>query len=482
MTVNPQLKQRDMAVAFFLTYVTNVGRNLESTRGYLEFVRPVLAAESHGSALSTAVDATALKLWSILRPSNVAGPSLIQLHNQALVKLQDAVYNPTEQSKDATVFAALMLQQYDTLSAVFDRHKAHSTHRKGAMALLTQNGGAMCNSKYYGHLLGNLFHSKISYSVRHKVPLTEGEVDWLHDEVIPALPCNPSYVLDVIGVSISRLQSALTEVTPLRGEASSDKLTELMDLMENVDTQLQAWIDTVPEFWHPRRIKSESFTLQRVATYDGSCDIYPSVQIANIWNTWRTYRLILEQIKLGIAQIDQDREVSFFEAGNIISESLQTIEELAESICRCIPFYLGNCQEPVSYTDIDNSLLTLPSYHDLPPEDEGFLAYKRSDYFVSKTDHNRHVGLHGPLHALSILSSLIGLLFEGQNATLTQVALQNQKQWMNEQFHRSLYLTHFVRNHSKHDGDVLSSQNQQALPAAGLAQVTRQALRTVNIL
>lgn len=471
-----------MAVAFFLTYVTDVGRNLESTRGYLEFVRPVLATESHGSALSTAVDATALKLWSILRPSNVAGPSLIQLHNQALVKLQDAVYSPAEQNKDATVFAALMLQQYDTLTAVFDRHKAHSTHRKGAMALLTQNGGAMWNSKYYGHLLGNLFHSKISYSVRYKVPLTESEVDWLHNEVIPALPCNPSYVLDVIGVSISRLQYGLTEVSSSRGETNSDTFTELVDLWENVDTQLQAWIDTVPEFWHPKRIESECFTLQRVATYDGSCDIYPSVQIANIWNTWRTYHLILEQIKLELAQITQDRRVALFEPENTISENLQSIKDLTESICRCIPFYLGNCREPVSYSDIDNPLLFFPSYHDLPPADEGLVAYQKSEYFVSKTDHNRHVGLHGPLHALSILSSLIGLFFEKPNTILIQTALQSQKKWMNEQFHRSLYLTHFVSHTSKHEGNTLSEKQALAFPAARLAHATRQALQTVNIL
>ncbi|KAM0226855.1 hypothetical protein ACHAP5_012297, partial [Fusarium lateritium] len=150
---NPHPKQQDAAFAFFLTYVTDIGRSLESTRGFLEFVRPVLAAQSHKSALSAAVNATAAKLWALLTPYHIADPLPLQLHSQALVTLQQAVHGPVEQGKDGTVLAALMLQQYDTLTAVFDNHSAQDTHREGALALLTQTGSNMRTSKYRGHLL-----------------------------------------------------------------------------------------------------------------------------------------------------------------------------------------------------------------------------------------------------------------------------------------------------------------------------------------
>lgn len=427
----PQSKQQDVAVALFLTYVTDVGRDLESTRGFLEFVRPVLAAESHKSALFAAVTAAAVKLWALLRPSDVAASLQTNLHSQALVRLQQAVYSPTEQRSEATVFAALMLQHHDTMAAVFDRHKACGTHREGALALLTQKGHDLKTFKYRGYLMGNLFHSKISYCVRHKVPLAGSELDWLQREVIPALPSNPSSLLDVIGISISKLQSARTEYLSSRGDTALAALKELRAIICNLDAQLRAWLDAVPDFWHPRRIQSEDSIPLSVVTYDGSCDIYPSVQIANIWNTWRTYRLIVEHIKMELTQeplIVFHGEEFTLPPHNTGAQHIREIQDLIEPMCRSIPFYLGNCSQPMSFTNIDNPQLVFPSYHDLSSTDEAFVNYKHSDHYATKIDHYRHVALHGPLHALSILSNLIGLLSEERCSISARVVLDRQKQ------------------------------------------------------
>ena len=474
------LKQQDVAVAFFLTYVTDVGRDLESTRGFLEFVRPVLAAESHESALSAAVNSTAVKLWTLLRPSSgaVAEPLPIQLHNQALVRLQQAVYHPVEQGSDATVLAALLLQQHDTLAAVFDHHQAHSTHRDGAWALLTQKGRDRRISKYRGHLLGNLFHSKVSSCVRHKVPLTGNELDWLETEIVPALPSNPSYLLDVVGISISKLQRALAESSSPHEDVAMGALQELPDMIRNVESQLKTWLDAVPDFWRPRRIQAEHALPSSVTTYDGSCDIYPSVQIANIWNTWRISCLIVAHAKMKLTFADeQDFAMPTDSAG---AQLLQGVLNLVESICRSIPFYLGNYSRPISFSDIDNPELVFPSYYDLPPHDEARVSYKNSDYCVSKVDYYRHLVLHGPLCALSVLSSLISLLFEEQWPIPVQDAMNRQKQWIDEQFHRSLYLTRFLPRAVK--PTVSSDHLHRASRPTALAQATRQALWTVTTL
>ncbi|KAM0468231.1 hypothetical protein ACHAP7_011137 [Fusarium lateritium] len=298
---NPHPKQQDMAVAFFLTYVTNIGRSLESTRGFLEFVRPVLATEPHKSALSVAVNATAVKLWTLLMPRDTVDPLPLQLHSQALVALQKAVNSPVEQGKDGTVLAALMLQQHDTLTAVFDNHNAQDTHREGALALLTLKGSNMRNSKYRGHLLGNLFHSRVSFCVRHNVPLSESELNRLQVEVIPALPSNPSSLLDIIGMSILRLQDTFTESLISQGSTSLTAQQALPALIDDVDAQLRTWLSSAPAMWHPRRIQDDDMKHPSVVTYKDSYDIYPSVQIANIWNTWRIYRLVVEYAKMQVA-------------------------------------------------------------------------------------------------------------------------------------------------------------------------------------
>ncbi|KAH6967225.1 hypothetical protein EDB82DRAFT_569814 [Fusarium venenatum] len=436
-------KQQDMAVSFFLTYVTDVGRNMESTRGFLEL------------------------LWALLRPSDVADSLPIKLYNQALRKLQCAIHSPEEQGKDATVIAALMLQQHDTLAAIFDHNKSNTTHRKGALALLIQQGQG--RTRNHEHLLGNHFHCRISFCVRHKVPLTRNELEWLYSKVIPALPNNCSYMLDIIGISVSKLQSVVADSASLDKSMALRALQELPSIIFDVEAQLQTWLDTVPQIWHPQRLRADDSIFSSVPTYDGSINVYPSIQIANIWNVWRTYCLIVEQAK---AKLFSSLTL---ENANASTRESQEMRYLLQPMCRSMPFYLGNCSRPVSFADVNDQQLLFPCYHDLPPMDKAFIAYKKSHHFVSRTDHNRHNLIHGPIAALSVLSNLISL-FEDPCSQLLSFngELEKQRQWIHQQFRRSLYLMRFIPNNCVDFRDDVKQRSMHG--------TIRQALSTVNLL
>ncbi|KAG9501712.1 hypothetical protein J7337_007403 [Fusarium musae] len=204
----PSDHPQDLAVPFFLTYVTDVGRSLESTRGFLEFVRPALASERHDSALSTAVTATSIKIWSMIGKLAPSSPLSYQLLVKALSRLHQATEEPVERGRDETVLAALVLQMHDTLSAVSGQSRAHGAHREGALTLLLQREDCFKNSKYYAHLVGNLLHSRVSVSVRNRTRLPTKDLEWIETEVAPILPSNPSSSLDMIGISVADLQHA----------------------------------------------------------------------------------------------------------------------------------------------------------------------------------------------------------------------------------------------------------------------------------
>lgn len=173
---------QDLAVPFFLTYITDVGRSVESTRGFLEFVRPVLATENPSSALFAAVNATAVKVWTMIGPNHVSDLLPTELFCQALVRLRQATNDPEERARDATVLAALVLQMHDTLSAVSGQTKAHGMHRDGALALLLQRDDrddSSHGSKYHAYLVGNLLHSTVSRSVRTSNALSSTELKWI---------------------------------------------------------------------------------------------------------------------------------------------------------------------------------------------------------------------------------------------------------------------------------------------------------------
>ncbi|SCO81481.1 uncharacterized protein FRV6_05694 [Fusarium oxysporum] len=490
----PSDHPQDLAVPFFLTYVTDVGRSLESTRGFLEFVRPALASERHDSALNTAVTATSIKIWSMIGKIPSSSPLPYQLLVKALKRLHQATEEPMERGRDETVLAALVLQMHDTLSAVSGQTRAHGAHREGALTLLLQRENCFKNSKYYAHLVGNLLHSRVSVSVRNRIRLPTKDLEWIETEVAPILPSNPSSALDMIGVSIADLQHTFRDMSPPTVLSSPD--TKLRQQICNLDTQLRTWLKRIPASWYPRRMKSGIDFDPSVPSYRGACDIYPSIQVANIWNAWRIYCLILEDIKDQLTKSSALSAVQHFDDENSISDyamfwtsNERRVQELVDSMCLSIPFYLGNCNYPTDILSTGSSDIIYPSHHDLPVDDEGYMRFKASDQYVSKLDHSRHVTLHGQVHAISVLSYVIDI---SMNSVRNRPSFlrEEQKEWIASQFIRSIYsmrpIFGGVSERRAHQGTVGLDHGLQAADTVSIAKAfaikVQKELWTISIL
>lgn len=478
-----------MAVPFFLTYVTDVGRSMESTRGFMEFVRPVLASESPSSALFAAVNAVAVKVWTMIGHNDVSKSLSTHLLCHALRRLRLATDNPEERERDATVLAALVLQMHDTLSAVSGQAKAHGMHRDGALALLSQRDDSSHGSKYYAHLVGNLLHSRVSRSVGTSNALSSADLEWIKTQAIPVLPINPSSLLDLIGVSIASLQHDVCDPS-LNLCSRPSILQELRERVQRLDIQLRNWLESIPPLWYRRRMQSGKDIDPSIETYHGACDIYPSIQIANIWNTWRIYRLILEQAKSRLMKLFALYWNRALRTQNDVNarHTTREVREIIDSICYSIPFYLGNCTRPGILLNMENPHSKFPSYHDLAPSDEAFLDYKASDQYVSRLDHSCHVNLHGPLHVISILSRLIGIFARERNLNETYSLRDDQKHWIAGQLIRSLYLMNmkpgsFSENTKPLDSEYYFQEAQDRVLWAGtLADKFKKELWTMTIL
>lgn len=497
MLSSPSIIQQDLALSFFLTYVTGIGRNLESTRGFIEFVRPALASEHHNSALFAAVNAVATLLWVLLGHSSPSISRPTHLLNKALLRLQKAIGDPEDRGRDATVLAALVLQAYETISAVLGQHRADGTHRDGALALLLHRGPDAGGSKYHGSLLGNILHAKVSLCVREKRPFPVHWVEWVQTKVIPQVPVNPSYLLDVIGISVANLQHQFLRPLPLQENVSYFELEEWSQCVRTLDTRLWMWQQDVPHHWHPRRIPSEKYIKSPNIVYQGACDVYPTVQIANIWSVWRIYRLLLIQIKLQLAasfrKLACDQKHAIQEDRNMddimdTTRHIRENQELLDSLCHSVPFYLGNRRVPAVFSDMENSELIFPSYHNLQSTDDAFLSYLESDCYVSSADHRRHVVLHGALHIMSILAYHIGLFAEARSLRLTETFGHEQKNWISEQFLRSAYLLRLIPEgpslDTAHYDRAVETQfgDMEVSKVEAMASTIRRRLWTISIL
>lgn len=377
----------------------------------------------------------------MIRYNHLSDPLPSHLLGQALVRLRQAINDSEERARDATVLAALVLQMHDTLSAVSGQAKAHGMHRDGALALLSQRDDKYHGSKYRAYLVGNLLHSKVSRSVRTGNAFSSIELKWLKTQAIPVLPMNPSSLLDIIGVSIASLQRDFCDPSfILRARPSG--LQESRERVQRLDIQLQNWLERIPPLWYRRRTQCGKDIDPSIETYHGACDIYPSIQIANIWNTWRIYRLVLEQAKSRLKKLIP---LSWHGASSTQNDTnpgdaTGQVQELVDAMCYSVPFYLGNCSRPGILLNMENPDNKFPSYHDLPPNDEAFLNYKMSDQYVSRFDHSCHVNLHGPLHIISILSQLMGIFSRERDSKEACALRAEQEQWIAGQLIRSLYL------------------------------------------
>jgi hypothetical protein len=422
-----------MTMSFFLTYIADLGRDMESTRGFLELLSPVLATEAHDSALFTAINAIASQLWLLLTHRDTSSPLTTKLLTIALARLQKAVEDPGERERDATVLAALVLQLNETLSAMFGQYRAQGTHRNGALALLLQRAD-VGGSKYYGTLVGNLLHAKVSVCIRERQPFPPDQFDWFRSKGMHGVPINPSSLLDIIGVSVANLQCLFYN----SGESLSPAgLAECSAQMTTLDAALHSWLQVVPGHWYPKRLQSGRDIDSSIHTYQGACDVYPSAQTATIWNVWRTYCLILIRIKLQLTNAIADGVESSIELK-------QKALELVDGICYSVPFYLGNRVAPMTLHDVADTQLVFPSYHDLPFTDECFMRYRASSSYISKINHSRHMTLQGPLNIMSILASLIKPSTDTHSLLSASTSHQTQNSWILEQFQRSLYILHLV--------------------------------------
>ncbi|KAH7141522.1 hypothetical protein B0J13DRAFT_637253 [Dactylonectria estremocensis] len=439
--------QRDVALAFFLGHFATTGRDFESARGFFEVLSPVVAKEAPSSAISTAVTAIATRMHTLWRDGATASPSTncLQTHSLALKRLQQALKDHKELTSQTTVLAALVLQFYENISAAWKRRRPASTHHEGAVALLmSQLSTNKSHAGYGGHLLAYILHNEVSSALSEQRPVPSRIRSWINDDKIPL---NPSTTLDIIGISIANVQTRFLRLLAqdnLDPALSQRDLEEVWNDLRSIDDDLMGWMKTLPRDWRPFKMRHVEKTSPPIATYSRSYDIYPSVQIAAVWNTWRCYRLML--LRIALILIHDRPDALPLKASNvdcfstelpIISWVEDSIQELFDSVCESVPFHLGNCTRRSTLYDFADTSIVFPSYHDLPPHDAVFLEHLSSDRFMSSEDHRHHVIVLGSWHILSPLGYLLQMFSSEYSNLLSKTIRRGQKEWIYQQMIRA---------------------------------------------
>ena len=443
-----RLSEPDTAVQFYLGHYASMGRDMGSTRGFFEMLIPVYSSEREGSALSLAVSVLASEVLSMWRQDTSSFRSPRKSYSRAIRRLQASVQNPIERVKPATVLAVLALQTYENASAVYDLRRASNTHHNGAASLLSFLGSDDMGGIVHAYLRRFMLHTEVSTAIREKKPLKSIAYSWIRSKDMMVVPENPSSALDVIGASVAELQASYTKLVTQKDFSTSlnHVLYEWIAAAKRVDAELLAWAENVPDYWRPVRLISGRDIDSSIPTYQSVCEVYPSCQIASIWNLWRFQRLLLAKITLGSFNAFSDVSYFGFAYGNVFGDATdfvncqESLQELVDSVCYSIPFYLGNRTSRSSLTDFTDPMILLPSHKSL--EDGTRLDRNRLDVGISIDDHRRHVIAQGPWRAMHPLSRLLALLSEDHGEMIASLLGPGQREWICNQFLRVATLLH----------------------------------------
>lgn len=438
-TITPS--DESSAVCFFLTSIAGLGRSIHSTQGFLEPLFPVVAKEHPDSVLSTVLAAVSTKLWSMWKSPKNSYRTPHPPFTRALSRLQAALNDPLERSKDSTVLSATLMHFYESLAARSTHQRTMRAHQDGARALLEHGDGSVPDSECRAYLKGYLRHCDVSTYMEVQPDDTSDLDVWFDAGWDDSMPASPNAVLDLIGLSIAGLQKRLSTFTCGLAKNTLDgpALAAWWQDASSVDTQLLAWVELVPASWQPyAKPEEDDFA------YLGFCDIYPTVQIATIWNVWRVCRLMVLRMKLCL--LAKTPPEALQQTISIATEESSFPDpnrgrELVDSICRSMPFYLGNRQGHGGMHDLADPAIRIPSFHDQDLDEAVRTQYLLGDQAMSPFDYKRHILVQGPSHALLHLNSLINVLSKEGGELICRELRGDQVVWIREQFLRVCKLT-----------------------------------------
>jgi len=438
----------DTAVPFFLMHFADMGRDLGSTGGFFEMLIPVYRSQPQHSALSLSLSVVSSDMLRLWRHDTGRFQSSRKAYAQTIERLRVSLGDPVERGKPATMLAVLLLQFHERVAAVHGRRAVSFTHHDGAISLLPFADSAELNKMIHTYMQRHIVHNEVTMSIQQKKLPRPLVCPRLGATSSATAPVNPNSELDIIRASVAELQGNVLHFFTQgpTGHALSRGLKSYWAEAQRIEDELLTWERDVPQDWRPLTLTAAYEFDVSIPAYKLVCDIYPSCQIASIWNLWRLQRLLLNKIRLvylcappEYTEIDSKSDPMTAPL-SISTQPLNTVQGDVESICRSIPFYLGNRTGVSSLADFSDSTIMFPS---LPPSNlphNCSLDWTCMSQDVWRDKHQRHLIAQGPWHAMDPLSQLLSLLSEDHGQSLGSMIEHETKAWIQQQFVRVMIL------------------------------------------
>jgi hypothetical protein len=340
----------DYAVKFFFSSYILLPEQTEMQRGILDCLYPIWTQAQPSSPLKVAVGAVAsylLEAWSQLDPAR--SPLSTSLYLRGVAALRRTI-DSTGDVEDDVLMAALMLQMYENLRAFKTSQFSGDVHVSGAAALIRQQRRPFASVAAQRLLLGTR-NQIVGRALRGSTAMSPAVVTWT--SLTPDIPKRPSHRLDEINMDVADFQAVVSGFSS-GTSTQAGFFSCLLDTARQLDQRLLDWLTTVPT-WMPCRVfglECVPQTVRNAGTYQDYCDIYRNVFVADQLNSQRCSRI---RIHSSFLTCLPSLEAEDLNALSVMSQGV--IQDLADDICACVPFYLG---DRVDFTRFDDKTAKYP--------------------------------------------------------------------------------------------------------------------------
>lgn len=430
------------ALNFFFRYFAATERGVDSGHGFFETIVPIYTYYGTRSAVIPATAANSAFFYG----RAFKDERMIKLSRMRLIEAAQLLRTQLADLRDGAVDDILMsiqlMQCYETTQAMVNMQTPMDMHRNGALNLIKSLGLEHFRSFHAKRLLLYIFSVEVNAALREFRPVDPAMSRWI--AAAKLLPWNPSSRLSLFGQRIAFLRANITKLVD--ADAEADRLDDANDsarmkeavllrieLMRTA-TDLDHWASTLPDGWQSFRCRPTQTPSRSISMFNGTFDVYATLDVAVTWNLWRVYQLMLFDVSFSLRRIDMEPGVGEPER---LLKSLPDVEELINSICYSIPFLVGDRTEPEipgsrallsaiypSHRTLDLFGCTLDDC-DIPPN------------LISQKDHVNHASAHGAWQAAVILGQVRGLIPRLDHRKPPTTARSEQVSWIMQQLRRA---------------------------------------------
>ncbi|KAH8904583.1 hypothetical protein BR93DRAFT_970520 [Coniochaeta sp. PMI_546] len=309
-----------------------------TTRGFMDYLVPLLRAEPPDGHLQHAFNACALASLGNRVASNSVNfqEKAYAEYSKALAGTNTALRNLEGSKSDATLAAVLMLGMFENITAKQMGDFAWGSHIEGAIQIVKARGRKQLRTKTGLLLFIAIIHTLTS----GKAPIMGAEW-WLND----AVKDQSAAACQRINLKTSELRAEVNRV--MMGVSRSPENLELMLALmrraQQLDQEAASWMKSVPDQWHYRTLCWEDNVpggdFSRAEVFPGRVDVYADFWIASVWNMVRTARLILSSVAVRCAAwicspVDYRTTPEYATAA-------RTSADMITDVIASVPYHLG---------------------------------------------------------------------------------------------------------------------------------------------